>query len=90
MFAKYDLKYLKDSKETFGSAENINTIARKGLKKDLPNVYKIIDKFHWTQKDMEAVMLDINKGSRKKGRTQDPAAKKWVEANQSKVSSWTK
>lgn len=33
MFAKYDLKYLKDSKETFGSAENINTIARKGLKK---------------------------------------------------------
>lgn len=62
MFAKYDLKYLKDPKETFGSTENINTIARKGLKKDLPNVYKITDKFHWTQKDMEAVMLDINKG----------------------------
>lgn len=62
MFAKYDLKYLKDPKEIFGSTENINTIARKGLKKELPNVYKIIDKFHWTQKDMEAVMLDINKG----------------------------
>lgn len=31
--AKYDLKYLKDPKETFGSTENINTIARKGLKK---------------------------------------------------------
>lgn len=43
MFAKYDLKYLKDPKETFGSTENINTIARKGLKKDLPNVYKIIE-----------------------------------------------
>lgn len=85
MFAKYDLKYLKDSKETFGSAENINTIARKGLKKDLPNVYKIIDKFHWTQKDMEAVMLDINKGM-----SPEAAAKKWVEANKSKVSSWTK
>ncbi|VGR89547.1 glycine betaine transport system permease [Streptococcus pyogenes] len=85
MFAKYDLKYLKDSKETFGSTENINTIARKGLKKDLPNVYKIIDKFHWTQKDMEAVMLDINKGM-----SPEAAAKKWVEANKSKVSSWTK
>lgn len=81
MFAKYDLKYLKDPKETFGSTENINTIARKGLKKDLPNVYKIIDKFHWTQKDMEAVMLDINKGM-----SPEAAAKKWVEANQSKVS----
>ncbi|HHD5110074.1 TPA: ABC transporter permease/substrate binding protein [Streptococcus pyogenes] len=85
MFAKYDLKYLKDPKETFGSTENINTIARKGLKKDLPNVYKIIDKSHWTQKDMEAVMLDINKGM-----SPEAAAKKWVEANKSKVSSWTK
>ncbi|HEP1967329.1 TPA: ABC transporter permease/substrate binding protein [Streptococcus pyogenes] len=85
MFAKYDLKYLKDPKETFGSTENINTIARKGLKKDLPNVYKIIDKFHWTQKDMEAVMLDINKGM-----SPEAAAKIWVEANKSKVSSWTK
>ncbi|MEN4390720.1 ABC transporter permease/substrate binding protein [Streptococcus pyogenes] len=85
MFAKYDLKYLKDPKETFGSTENINTIARKGLKKDLPNVYKIIDKFHWTQKDMEAVMLDINKGM-----SPEVVAKKWVEANKSKVSSWTK
>ncbi|HFF7466076.1 TPA: ABC transporter permease/substrate binding protein [Streptococcus pyogenes] len=85
MFAKYDLKYLKDPKETFGSTENINTIARKGLKKDLPNVYKIIDKFHWTQKDMEAVMLDIHKGM-----SPEAAAKKWVEANKSKVSSWTK
>ncbi|HES9157675.1 glycine betaine transport system permease [Streptococcus pyogenes] len=85
MFAKYDLKYLKDPKETFGSTENINTIARKGLKKDLPNVYKIIDKFHWTKKDMEAVMLDINKGM-----SPEAAAKKWVEANKSKVSSWTK
>ncbi|HEP1266206.1 glycine betaine transport system permease [Streptococcus pyogenes] len=85
MFAKYDLKYLKDPKETFGSTESINTIARKGLKKDLPNVYKIIDKFHWTQKDMEAVMLDINKGM-----SPEAAAKKWVEANKSKVSSWTK
>lgn len=85
MFAKYDLKYLKDPKEIFGSTENINTIARKGLKKDLPNVYKIIVKFHWTQKDMEAVMLDINKGM-----SPEAAAKKWVEANKSKVSSWTK
>ncbi|HER0917738.1 TPA: ABC transporter permease/substrate binding protein [Streptococcus pyogenes] len=85
MFAKYDLKYLKDPKKTFGSTENINTIARKGLKKDLPNVYKIIVKFHWTQKDMEAVMLDINKGM-----SPEAAAKKWVEANKSKVSSWTK
>lgn len=73
MFAKYDLKYLKDPKGSFGSEENINTIARKGLKKDMPTVYKIIDRFHWSQKDMEAVMLDINKGM-----SPEAAAKKWA------------
>lgn len=85
MFAKYKLKYLKDPKGSFGSAENINTIARKGLKKDNPKLYKIINKFHWTKKDMESVMLDINNGT-------DPekAAKKWIDANEDKVSEWTK
>ncbi|EHI70813.1 ABC transporter permease/substrate binding protein [Streptococcus ictaluri] len=85
MFAKYDLKYLKDPKGSFGSEENINTIARKGLKKDMPTVYKIIDRFHWSQKDMEAVMLDINKGM-----SPEAAAKKWVDANTDKVSKWMK
>lgn len=61
MFAKYDLKYLKDSKETFGSAENINTIARKGLKKTFQMFTKSLIS-STGPKDMEAVMLDINKG----------------------------
>ncbi|KHD44670.1 ABC transporter permease/substrate binding protein [Streptococcus hongkongensis] len=85
MFSKYKLKYLKDPKKTLGSSENINTIARLGLKKDKPKLYKIVDKFHWTTKDMESVMLDMNEGM-------DPAdaAKKWIKANPEKVADWTK
>lgn len=33
MFNKYDLKYLEDPEKSFGDAEEIHTIARKGLKK---------------------------------------------------------
>lgn len=85
MFSKYKLKYLKDPKKTLGGSENINTIARLGLKKDKPKLYKIVDKFNWTTQDMESVMLDMNEGM-------DPAdaAKKWIKANPEKVAEWTK
>ncbi|CRH90919.1 Glycine betaine/L-proline transport system permease protein proW [Chlamydia trachomatis] len=85
MFSKYDLKYLEDPKKLFGEAENINTIARKGLKKDAPEVYRIVDRFHWTQKDMESVMLEINNG-----KTPEEAAKNWIKQNKKIVQEWTK
>ncbi len=83
-FAKWDLKYLEDPKEVYGSEEFIHTIVRKGLKEDKPEVYNILDKFNWTAADMEAVMLDIDDGM-------EPAeaAAKWLEANQEKVKQWT-
>ena len=84
MFAKYKLKYLKDSKKDFGSIESIHSITRKGLKKDIPKANKIIDKFNWTQKNMEAVMLDINNGM-----SPEKAAKKWIKEHPKKVASWT-
>ena len=46
-FSAYDLKYLEDPKGTLGGAENIKTIARKGLEEDMPEAYKILDRFNW-------------------------------------------
>lgn len=85
MFAKYDLKYLEDPKGTMGGSETINTMVRKGLKKDQPEAYKILDKFHWDKEDMEEVMLAIHDGK-------DPqqAAQEWIKENQSKVAEWAK
>lgn len=85
MFSKYDLKYLKDPKKSFGGAEHIDTIARKGLKKDLPDAYKALDQFHWTPKDSEAVMLKINAGGDAK-----KIAREWITSNKDTVSKWTK
>ncbi|MFS1098984.1 ABC transporter permease/substrate binding protein [Enterococcus faecium] len=85
MFAKYDLKYLKDPENGMGSEEQIHTIVRKGLKEDQPEAYKVLDNFHWSEKDMEKVMLEINNGK-------DPqqAAKDWIKENQELVESWKK
>ncbi|MBO1085075.1 ABC transporter permease/substrate binding protein [Enterococcus mundtii] len=83
MFAKYDLKYLEDPKNAMGDAEEIHTIVRQGLKEDQPEAYAVLDKFNWTEKDMEEVMLEINNGK-------DPqqAAREWIDKNQEKVASW--
>ncbi|MGH4117562.1 glycine betaine ABC transporter substrate-binding protein [Clostridium sp.] len=84
MFSKYDLKYLKDPKKSFGDAEHINTVVRKDLKKDDPNAYKILDQFVWEPSDSESVMLEINAGKDAK-----KIARQWITDNKEKVSKWT-
>ena len=82
-FSAYDLKYLEDPKGTFGGSENINTIVRKGLEEDMPNAYKILDRFYWEPQDMEAVMFDAQEVSF------EEAANNWIQENQDKVAQWT-
>lgn len=83
MFVNYDLKYLEDPKGTFGGIENINTIVRKGFKEEMPDAYKIVDRFYWEPKDMEEVMFAAQDISF------EEAAKNWVEKNQDQVAEWT-
>ena len=84
-FASYDLKYLEDPKGVYGGEETINTFARKGLKEDNADAYSVLDHFHWTPEDLEAVMLDIMNGTDPKD-----AAKKWIQDNEAIVAEWTK
>lgn len=84
IFAKYDLKILDDPKKVYGEEEQIHTIARKGLKEDMPEVYRILDRFQWSKADMESVMLDIHKGM-----SPDEAAAKWVKNHPEQVKAWT-
>ncbi|MFB9279311.1 glycine betaine ABC transporter substrate-binding protein [Cohnella cellulosilytica] len=83
MFAEMDLKYLEDPKNVYGGDEQIHTLVRLGLKDDHPDAYKFLDQFEWTPADMEEVMVDIYNGT-----DETEAAKKWVEANEDKVSQW--
>ncbi|WP_280539680.1 glycine betaine ABC transporter substrate-binding protein [Chromohalobacter sp. 11-W] len=84
MFARWDLKYLDDPKNVYGGAEQIHTIARQGLKEDMPEAYAILDAFEWTAEDMGEVML-MNQEE-----DSDPYenAKQWVEDHQDMVQEW--
>ena len=83
MFSKYKLKYLSDPKKAMGDNEAIKTIARKDLKNDDPETYKVLANFKWDTKDMESVMLDVQSGM-----DVNKAADKWIKANQKTVDSW--
>jgi len=83
-FVKYDLKYLEDTKGSFGEDETINTIARLGLEDDKPNAYKLLDQFFWETSDMESVMLEVSEGVQV-----EEAAQNWIDENEDKVKEWT-
>ncbi len=84
-FSEYDLKYLEDPNGVFGEAENIETMVRQGLEEDMPNAYKVLDQFNWTEEDINSVMVEVVVNE------EDPeeAAAAWVEENQEKVAEWT-
>jgi glycine betaine/proline transport system substrate-binding protein len=83
-FAKWDLKYLADPKNIYGDEEHISTIVRKGLKADMPEVYRFLDAFHWRPRHMEEVMLLAQ--DKETGYLE--AARRWVSDNEALVSSW--
>ncbi len=90
MFAKYDLKYLKDPKGVFGNAESIHTVVTKSFPSKHPNAAKILKKFNWTPAQMGKVMLAIqNDTSDSPEVAAQKAAKDWVKNNQDEVNKWT-
>lgn len=58
-FARWKLKFLDDPKNIYGGKEKIHTIVRKGLKDDMPDVYRFLDNYHWTPEDLGQLMIWI-------------------------------
>ncbi|HOP28062.1 MAG TPA: glycine betaine ABC transporter substrate-binding protein [Spirochaetota bacterium] len=85
-FGRWDLKILKDPKQEFGAEETINTVVRKGLKNDMPEVYNFLDKFNWSNVDISKVMV----ANQEKRADYNKTAREWVKENKEKVDSWLK
>ncbi|MFO7761961.1 MAG: glycine betaine ABC transporter substrate-binding protein [Thermodesulfobacteriota bacterium] len=83
IFARWDLRYLKDPKNVYGSSESIHTIIRKGLKEDKPRLYQFLDNFNWRPDDIHQVMDMIQKSG-----APYQSAVKWVNQHPEKVRTW--
>jgi len=84
MFAAYKLKYLADPKGALGGEETVNTVARKGLKADMPDVYAVLTRFKLSLDDEQAVMMQNQAAGTDPAKT----AAAWVANNPAVVKSW--
>lgn len=83
-FARFDLKFLEDPKKIYGEAENIKTIARKGIEEDMPEVATFLKNFYLDSQQLGGLMGMIADSE------EDPivSAKQWMEENEDLVDSW--
>lgn len=83
MFAKYELKYLEDSKGSFGEAEEIHTLANKDFGSKHAEVAAMLKKFKMTDTQIGGLEALINEGMEP-----PDAAAKWIADNKDVVSAW--
>lgn len=84
MFARWHLHYLKDPKGVYGKGGYIATFVRRGLAKDQPDAFYVLNQFHWKMSDITKVMA----WNEKKGANPNKTAQRWIQENPKKVAAW--
>ncbi|HHX94392.1 MAG TPA: glycine betaine ABC transporter substrate-binding protein [Clostridia bacterium] len=82
-FARWDLKFLEDPKNIYGSSENIHTVTRKGFSEDMPEVAEFFRNMKFTDDQLGSLMGAVEEAT-------DPleAAREWMNENEELVNSW--
>ena len=83
-FATWELKFLEDPKGTYGDVENIHTIARKGIKEDMPEVAQFLENFKLDDQQLGDLMGAITESDEDEA----AVAKEWMNENEDLVNSW--
>jgi len=84
-FARWSLKFLDDPKNVFGDQGHIHTVAREGLKQDMPQAFKVLDRFFWQPEDVGQLMLWIQEDD---GRFPYEKALRWMRTHPDKIEEW--
>lgn len=84
-FARWDLKFLEDSKNVYGNAENIHTLTRTGFVEDMPEVNEFLDNMQLDEQQLGSLMQEIQDNP-----DTDPqdVAKAWMANHEELVNSW--
>ncbi len=85
MFGTWELKYLEDPKGTLGDEEHINTIVRKGLKEDKPEVYNFLKNFKYKDANQLQMVMAWNS---EPGSDRYENAKRFIAENREQVDGW--
>jgi glycine betaine/proline transport system substrate-binding protein len=87
MFARWKLKFLDDPKNVFGGKEKIHTMARKGLREDMPEVYRFLDAFNISAEQLGQLTIWVQEDD---GMFAYDKALRYMRYHQKQVQSWLK
>lgn len=82
-FDVYDLKFLEDSKKTFGEAEEIHIYSRLGFRDDRPEIAAFFSKISFTDETLGSLITAVREAS-----TEREGAKKWAQDNREIIQGW--
>ncbi|MCW7754098.1 glycine betaine ABC transporter substrate-binding protein [Desulfobotulus sp. H1] len=85
MFGTWDLKYLDDPRGSLGEEEFIHTIVRKGLKKDMPEVYNLLNNFAWEDPNQLQMVMAWDQ---QPNSDRYENAKRFIAENEEQVNGW--
>lgn len=84
MNAEMDINYLEDPEKIWGEDERVDTLVRKGLPEDDPNVTKFLSNLKVESEIQDGWIMEFDK----MGRDPEDVAKEWVANNLDIVGSW--
>ncbi|MBS61730.1 glycine betaine ABC transporter substrate-binding protein [Salinisphaera sp.] len=82
MFGRWDLRFLDDPNGTLGEAQHVDVIARKGFKKDYPEVATFLSNYKLDLEDLQAAMDEAQKTS------YEQAIQTYIDENGEQIESW--
>lgn len=84
MFDRFCLRVLEDSKNVYGEAEQIHSIARKGFSKEHPFVAALLGNIHLSDTEISSLMQTIEETRE----TETRAVRQWMDKHRDLIDSW--
>jgi glycine betaine/proline transport system substrate-binding protein len=85
MFGRWALRFLDDPDDVYGGRGSIHTMVRRGLADDAPEVYRLLDRFHWDPDAMSQLLVWNQQGD---GSDPYAQAERWMRAHPGAVDEW--
>lgn len=83
LFRAYPIRYLKDPKGVYDQADHIHVIARKGLRANAPQAWKLLDTFTLTEQQLGSLELTIANSRSAWG-----GVRRWLETHEKIIAPW--
>lgn len=84
MFDRFRLRVLEDSKNIYGDAEQIHSIARKGFSKKYPFAAALLGNIHLSDTEISSLMRTVEET---RG-TETMAVRQWMDEHRSLIDNW--